>query len=223
MTVTVLVVEEDATFAERFRACVENEPKLRLGGSAATVAAGIAMFDAVLPDVLLLALGLPDGSGIDLIRHAKARHPSCEVLVVTRFADNRSVTQSIRAGATGYLLKDASLGDVAQAILQLIGGGAPLSAHVARWVVESLRRPADAAPASSAPASSRPPLSARELEILHLVAKGLNFREVALVLDISPFTVTTHVKRIYEKLSVHSRGEAVYEAGQMGLLLPPSV
>lgn len=220
MTISVLLIERDPTFLERFRACVQGDPRLSLCGCADSVAAAVAMFDSLLPDVVLLALDLPEDAGVGFIRHAKTNHPACEVLVVTQFADDHSVTESIKAGATGYLLKDASLGDVAAAIVQIEAGGAPLGGGIPRRLLAWLRQPDSAAPAVDAhplgPGSAL--LSARETEILHLVAKGLNIKQVGLVLGISPFTVATHVKRIYQKLAVHSRGEAVYEAGQMGLL-----
>ena len=188
--------------------------------------AGLAMLDAQPPDVMLVDLGLPDMSGIELIRHAAQHLPGCDVLVVTMFADDAHVMGSIEAGATGYLLKDAQATRIASAIHELRAGGSPISPSIARRVLARFRvapqaaaAPAPVAPAAppaAAPVAS--PLSERETEILRLVAKGFSFDAVGELLAISPHTVVTHVKKIYRKLAVHSRGEAVYEARQMGLL-----
>lgn len=222
MGIKVLVIEDDPDLAERFCAAIRCTPGLEVCGTAGTLAQARRSVDELAPDVLLVDLGLPDGSGIDLIRHAKKRHPACDALVMTMFGDEHSVADSIMAGATGYLLKDTAHADIGAAVLEVRAGGSPLSASVARRVLALLRGASTAPPAGAAAGepleSTGEALSERELEILHLVAKGLNFKEVALVLEISPYTVATHAKRIYQKLSVHSRGEAVYEAGQLGLL-----
>jgi DNA-binding NarL/FixJ family response regulator len=152
-------------------------------------------------------------------------------MVVTVFGDEGHLMSSIEAGATGYLLKDASNERIAAAIHELRAGGAPISPGLARRVLARLRVGGDAAritPGEIAPrAVTTPaqvpspvdsPLTEREAEILRMIAKGLSFETVAAVLGISAHTVVTHVKKIYRKLAVHSRGEAVYEAGQMGLL-----
>ena len=179
---------------------------------------------AYRPDVLLVDIGLPSGSGITLIRHVRAHLPHCEAMVVTVFAEEQGVLACIQAGATGYLLKDATGERIAAAIHELRDGGSPISPSIARRVLARFRiapTPAPAAPAAT-PAGAAPtdgsPLSQRETEILRLVAKGFSFETVGEVLGISSHTVVTHVKKIYRKLAVHSRGEAVYEAGQMGLL-----
>lgn len=213
----VLVVDDESVFLRRFCEAVAAEPKLSLCGSATTVAAACALLDRTAPDVVLVDLGLPDGSGIDVIRHAVAGHPDRDVIVITMFGDDGHVLDSIRAGATGYLLKDALPRDIAGAVLQVRGGGSPISPAIARRVLQSLQH-AGPAQAAADDRDGAPLLSRRETEVLRLVAKGLSFKEVGAALDISSHTVITHVKRVYQKLAVHSRGEAVYEASQMGLL-----
>lgn len=208
---TVLVVEDDPVFLRRFCDAVNAEPALRLVGAARTVAEARRQVDCGAPDVVLADLGLPDGPGIDVIRHARAAGARRDVIVVTIFDDSEHVIDSIRAGATGYLLKDARPCDIAAAILQVHGGGSPISPAIARRILQALHL----GPAEGAEEAR---LSERETEILRLVAKGLSFKEVGAALAISSHTVITHVKRIYRKLEVHSRGEAVYEANQMGLL-----
>ncbi len=221
MATSVLIVEDEPEFLRRFSDAVLIEPALRLAGAVSTVAAAIALIDAMAPDVVLTDLGLPDGHGVEVIRHALARQPQCDVLVVTMFGDDGNVLDSIAAGATGYLMKDALPEHIASSILEVRAGGSPISPAIARRVLQRFRIASATPTAASAPAqaqASASPLSQRETEILRLVAKGLSFKDVGDVLEISPHTVVTHVKRVYQKLAVHSRGEAVYEANQLGLL-----
>lgn len=222
MSLSVLVVEDEPGFLKRFCDAVAIEPRLRLCGATTTVAGARALLDTLSPDVVLVDLGLPDGNGVEVIRHATAGGATRDVMVVTMFGDDGNVIDSIRAGATGYLLKDALPGDIAGSILQLHAGGSPISPAIARRVLQIFRvdRGGERAePVALTESRGRPSvLSERETEILRLVAKGLNFKEVGAILSISPNTVITHVKRIYQKLAVHSRGEAVYEANQMGWL-----
>jgi DNA-binding NarL/FixJ family response regulator len=227
MPASVLIVEDEPEFLRRFSDAVLADPELRLLAAVSTGAAAKALLDALAPDVMLVDLGLPDMNGVDLIRHATARCPACDVLVVTMFGDDGHVLASIEAGATGYLLKDVATERIAPAIHELRAGGSPISPSIARRVLLRFRiAPAPvgngvaAAPAGAAapPPAPSSPLSERETEILRLVAKGLSFESVGEVLGISSHTVVAHVKKIYRKLAVHSRGEAVYEAGQMGLL-----
>ncbi|WP_425259286.1 response regulator [Rubrivivax sp. RP6-9] len=217
----VLIVEDEPEFLGRFSDAVLEDPQLRLLGAVSTGQAGLALLDVQPPDVLLVDLGLPDIGGIELIRHAARRHPGCDTLVVTMFADDAHVIGSIEAGATGYLLKDASAARIVAAIHEVRDGGSPISPSIARRVLARFRSGPGAAPvaALAAPAAAdASPLSERETELLRLIAKGFSFDAVAEVLSISPHTVVTHVKNIYRKLAVHSRGEAVHEARQMGLL-----
>jgi DNA-binding NarL/FixJ family response regulator len=226
MSTSVLIVEDEPEFLQRFTEAVLADPELSLVAGVTTGRAGLAMLEAQPPDVMLVDLGLPDISGIELIRHAAKHLPNCDVLVVTMFGDDAHVMGSIEAGATGYLLKDAQATRVAAAIHEVRAGGSPISPSIARKVLAAFRVAPQAQPASSAPAmpataaapAEPSPLSERETEILRLVAKGFSFEAVGELLSISPHTVVTHVKKIYRKLAVHSRGEAVYEANQMGLL-----
>jgi DNA-binding NarL/FixJ family response regulator len=164
--------------------------------------------------VLVVDLGLPDGNGAELIRSAAKKRPDCDALVVTVFGDDQHVVDAIAAGATGYILKDSPPGELTRCIRELREGGAPISPSIARRLLARMRAPA--AQPGAQPAAS--PLTEREAEILRLVAKGLSFSDVSAALGISAHTVVAHVKKIYRKLSVHSRGEAVFEATQLGLL-----
>lgn len=222
MSIKVLIVEDEPQFLRRFSEAVRAEPSFSLCGAVGTVASARGVIDACAPDVVLTDLGLPDGHGVEVIRHALQRFPMCDVMVVTMFGDDGNIIDSIAAGATGYLLKDALLEQIAACILQVRAGGSPISPAIARRVLQRFRidaKPcAESVKPTRADAAQHDPLSARETEILRLVAKGLSFKEVGEVLSISSHTVITHIKRVYSKLEVHSRGEAVYEAGQLGLL-----
>ena len=197
-----------------------GEVQLRLWAAAVpSGAAALAVLDAQAPEILLVDLGLPDMNGVELIRHVARRHPRCDVLVVTMFGDDAHVIASIEAGATGYLLKDAASERIVASIHELRAGGSSISRGIARRLLTRFRvDPSAVDVAGNADAADRSPLSERETENLRLVAKGISFESVGALLAISPHTVVTHVKRIYKKLAVHSRGEAVFEANQMGLL-----
>jgi len=219
MTTRVLIVEDEPEFMRRFSDAVLSDPELSLVAAVSTGAAGLALLALEKPDVLIIDLGLPDMHGVKLISHTASCLPDCDVLVVTMFADDGNVVASIEAGASGYLLKDASSERITTSIHELRAGGAPISPGIARRVLErfrlrvspqqgvEIRRPAEISP-----------LTERETELLRMVAKGFTFDTIGTLLNISPHTVVAHVKKIYRKLAVHSRSEAVYEANQMGLL-----
>jgi DNA-binding NarL/FixJ family response regulator len=219
MRTSVLIVEDEPEFMRRFSNAVLADPGLNLVATVSTGRAAKAMLDAERPDVMLADLGLPDINGVEVIRYAAEHHPQCDVLVVTMFGDDQHVLESIEAGATGYLLKDAVAERIAASIHELRAGGSPISPGIARRVLARFRVGSTPAPSPEAsPAATASPLTERETELLRLTAKGLSFETIGQLMGISPHTVVAHVKKIYRKLAVHSRGEAVYEAGQLGLL-----
>jgi DNA-binding NarL/FixJ family response regulator len=209
---SIFLVEDDDATRARLALAIRSHPELALAGEAASLAAARAALASGKPDVLLVDLGLPDGSGIDLIREVKRADRPPEVMVITVFGDEQHVVAAIEAGATGYILKDGSSQYVADSILELVRGGAPISPAIARHLLRRFHEP------TPAPAPSTPGLTAREREVLALLVKGFTFQEIGGLLGISAHTVTTHVKHIYEKLEVRSRSEAVYEAMQLGLI-----
>ena len=159
------------------------------------------------PDVLLADIKLQGQSGIECVAALKARRPQLQVLMLTTYEDSELIFDSLRAGASGYVLKKTAPAELIQAIEQVHGGGAPMSMEVARKVIEyfhPVRRPAP----SSAPPPESDALTPREEEILALLASGCLYKEIGERLDISLNTVRTHLKNIYEKLHVQSRGEA---------------
>lgn len=213
LPIKVAIVEDDLEFRSRFSSIVEASGSLVLAGAVATAKEGYALIDRSAADVYLVDLGLPDENGIGLIHHIAKYQPSAHAMVVTVFGDDAHVIRSIQAGAAGYLLKDALPGEMVDCIVELHNGGSPMSPTIARSLLRLFRS------ASPPPAPAlETPLSEREMEILTVVAKGLTFIEIGESLAISPHTVRNHVQNIYQKLSVHSRGEAVFEARQMGLL-----
>ena len=218
---TVLIVEDEPEFRLRFKQIVESEPTLELVGIAASKREAQELIDQTKFDVLLIDLGLPDGNGTELIRQVSQKRPDVDIMVVTVFGDEQHVVSAIEAGATGYILKDSTAADVVSCIRLLRAGGSPVSPVVARSVLRAIRNRMGGPATPTRSGGSMPennPLSARETEILQLLAKGMSFNEIGEILGISPHTVTAHIKKIYRKLAVHSRGEAVYEATQMGLL-----
>jgi DNA-binding NarL/FixJ family response regulator len=219
MATTVMLVEDDPAFLARFCAIVAAAPELRLLGAVGDLASARQLLAGTAPDVLLTDLGLPDGSGIELIRETAARHPTTDIMVISVFGDEEHVVASIEAGATGYVLKDSLPEEFVVLIRELRAGGSPISPLIARKLLRTFRvaKPAPV-PSASRSALADAGLTQREGEVLGLIAKGFAFAEVARLLEMSPHTVTAHVKRVYQKLAVHSRGEAVYEATRMGLL-----
>jgi DNA-binding NarL/FixJ family response regulator len=218
-----LVLEDDPDFRVRFERLLDGmrEPALARRPSVTTIDAALGSI-AALPtlDLLVTDLGLPDGLGHRVVREVATRFPHCAILVVTVFGDEENIVTAIEAGAQGYLLKDSSGEEFISAVRDILAGGSPISPIVARLVLNRFRQPAAAATPATPTAGNtgRAALSERETEILRLVAKGFNFTDICGLLDISMNTVKTHVHRIYRKLAVHSRGEAVYEASRLGLI-----
>lgn len=169
--------------------------------------------------LVLTDLGLPDGSGLDVIRAAVAHHPGCEVLVLSIFGDEANVIAALDAGASGYLLKDGQADSLHEHLQCLREGGSPLSPSIARTLINRHRQQTRAQPtppatemaAPAAPLPEGPRLTERELDVLTGVAKGFTYAEVAQSLGLTTNTVRTHIRSLYEKLSVNSRSEALYE------------
>jgi len=206
--VRIALVEDDDEARGRLVASIRSDPNLELAGEYRSGGEALAGLDRGAPDVFLVDLGLPDMSGLEVVRHIAAQHPACEILVVTIFGDERSVISALEAGAHGYLLKGALEHDIAEDIRHLRDGGSPLSPVIARQV---LKRLVPAKPEYSQ-------LTRREREILNAIARGFTYAETGELLHLSVQTVHTHLKNIYKKLAVHSKTEAVFEADRRRLL-----
>jgi len=211
----VLLVEDDDNTRDRLAQVIVNHSQLQLAGVAENLAQARRHLQNIEPDVLLCDLGLPDGSGIELIEHIRAKGYKTETMVITVFGDEKHVVSAIEAGATGYLLKDGRANYIGDSIVQMMNGGSPISASIARHLLKKFnlgsRETADKLPKQTT-------LSQQEVTVLRYLAKGFNCIDIAGLLDISHHTVSTYIKRIYRKLAVHSRGEAVYEAHKMGII-----
>lgn len=215
--IRVAVVEDDAAFQALLALHIDTALGLHLHGLASTQAQALALLVGPPADVLLVDLGLPDGSGIEVICAATRAWPHCAVMVCTVFGDEAHVINSIEAGASGYLLKDASRDNMVAEIRSLHEGGSPISPVIARQVLRRFR----AAPGSAAGApgdTPRPELSSAELQVLELITKGFTTDEIARLQGVARSTVLTYVRRIYKKLAVNSRTEAIHEARYLGLL-----
>ena len=210
----VLLVEDDAQTRDWLVSLLAQEPGLDVVGVCDCVAQALAWLAAHEADFALVDLGLPDGSGLEVIRELAARHPGCEVLVLSIFGDEGNVLAAIAAGAGGYLLKDSEMGSFGDHLSCLRTGGSPLSPRIARTLIQLHRTPTVSATAALT-APSTPLLSERELEVLTGIAKGFSYGEVATALGVSTNTVRTHIRHLYEKLSVNSRSEAVYEYNRL--------
>lgn len=214
MTKRILVVEDDPMTARTFAYAIGSVTSLTLVATVHSVAEAKRFLSAHPVDVCLVDLGLPDGSGLDVIRFASNCENSVLALVVTVFGDETNIVAAIEAGAGGYILKDAMTSSVAADIEVLLSGGSPLSPMVARLLLTRFRSTADLPIVNQ----ENIKLSPRESEVLQFIAKGCSYQEVSSALEIGSETVATHLRNIYGKLSVHSRSEAVYEASRLGLI-----
>jgi DNA-binding NarL/FixJ family response regulator len=220
------VVEDDPEILAFLSDVVAPHADLQITFTASTAAQAMRALDGEPADVLLIDLGLPDGSGIDLIPVATRCWPRCEVMVSSQFGDDASVVAAFEAGATGYLLKQQGATRIVDDIRMLHAGGSPISPLIARKVLNKLLRSrgseAELPAAEAAPARSRRgkpvDLSSRELEALELLAKGFTAEEIAGLMDVSRNTVLTYVRRTYRKLDVRSKAEAIFEARMEGLV-----
>lgn len=214
----VVLVEDNQQTRHFLEACVQAHPQLDLKASFPTLAPALAWFNEQDADLLLVDLGLPDGSGLSLMRHVHARWPACDMLVVSMFGDEDNVVASIEAGAVGYVHKDDDAADIAQTLLAVKQGASPISPMIARHLLRRMQPATQAAVVVPAEPAELVSLSPREQEVLEFIARGFSYAEIARQQGITVHTVQTYIKKLYGKLAVHSRSEAVYEANRLGLL-----
>ena len=214
--IDVLVVAADAQALRRHAHAVLDDPALRLAAAVRSGTAALALLDAAAPDVLLLDPGLGEFYGLERLCHAVRQYPCCALLVVMQSSADE---HGVAALAAGCLPRHASPERIAAAIGKAHADTSRLRLAAQGHRLPRLAGPSDREPdAQPAAAAARAPLTARETEILRLIEKGLAFSTVGALLDISPHTVVAHLKKIYTKLAVHTRGAAVHEASQLGLL-----
>ncbi|MCK5897021.1 MAG: response regulator transcription factor [Cocleimonas sp.] len=212
------LVEDDRGTLQRMAEIVRAQSELSLVGMAETYTDASAWLNNNELDVLLTDLGLPDGNGKQLIEQTRKQHPSAEIMVISRFGDENSVVEAIKAGASGYLLKDESEEDISDAIHQLLQGGSPISPAIARYILDFFQND-EISSSNTVESSTREALlTPKEKLVLQYISRGYSNKEIASSLEISPHTVASHIKRIYRKLEVNSRNEAVFEGWRMGEL-----
>jgi DNA-binding NarL/FixJ family response regulator len=209
--VRVAIVEDQEQTRRGLAALVGGTAGFRVLGAYGSMELALPRLEADPPDVALFDIGLPGISGIEGVRRLKAARPQVQILMLTVYADNDHVFEAICAGACGYLLKDTPPQRLLEAIRELHQGGAPMSPEIARKTVTMFQRVAP-------PRSDDARLSARETEVLRLLAEGHSYKTAAAELAVSLDTVRFHVRNIYEKLHVHSKSEAVAAALRAGVV-----
>ncbi len=214
---TVLIVEDDSSTRERFSRVITGHPQLELLGDAGDYATACALLHKLSPDILLTDLDLPDGDGVDLIHQIKTNDMNTEAMVISVFGDERHVIRAIEAGAGGYLLKDGGADQIANAIFQLMNGGAPISPAIAQHLLKRFRSN-DEPIVEESDDQATEKITKREQEILNFVSHGYNAQEIADQNEISRHTVNTHIRNIYRKLAVKTRAEAVMKGVQQGII-----
>jgi len=221
--IRLAVVEDTPALRKRIEETFSFYKEIRL---VASYASGEAAIDGIrklppskLPDVILMDIMLPHMSGIETTIAIKEMFPEIEIIMITVFEDDQKIFQSIQAGASGYLLKDDAPDKIVEAVRELIKGGAPMSRSVAKKMLDFTRKQIDASePAAEKFISVDFTLSDRERELLLGLVQGGTYRSLAKQFFISPLTVKTHIKKIYKKLHVHSRSNAVRVALEKNLI-----
>jgi len=205
----ILLVEDNALLRENLRILLSGEPSVELVEVFETAEEALTEIRSIRPDVLLSDLDLPGMSGVELIRRVKRSYPDMDIMAFTIFEDRDTVFAAIKAGASGYLLKGSSPRELLEALTSLSQGGAPMSPKIARKVISEFQ---------SADDKQVSPLSHREGEVLKSIEQGLSYKEIADRCCISPHTVHTHIKNIYEKLQVKDRPSAILKARKKGII-----
>jgi DNA-binding NarL/FixJ family response regulator len=201
MPITVSIVEDDRGTRESLAELLNDASGMRCLGSYATGEAALRGIPAEAPDVAMVDINLPGMSGIDCVSKLKTLLPKLQVLMITTYEDGDLIFRSLRAGASGYLLKKTPRAKLIEAVEEVHAGGAPMSMQIARKVVGHFHR-------LQQTISDVDKLTKREQEILALLAKGRRYKEIVDELGLSLSTVRTHLSHIYNKLHVQSRTEA---------------
>jgi len=201
-TITVIVVEDDASVRDILKVWLRQADGFVCAGDFPDVESAMPQIAQRKPDVVLVDINLPGISGIECVRQLKPRIPGTQFVMLTVYEDSNHIFDALSAGATGYLLKRTSREALIDALREVNAGGSPMSGNIARKVVQSLHQPLP----KIRPADQ---LSKRENEVLALLAQGYLYKEIADTLGIGCQTVNTYIRRIYEKLHVHSRSQAV--------------
>jgi DNA-binding NarL/FixJ family response regulator len=208
--IRVALVEDHHVTREGLSLLIGGSPGFEICGQYESMERAIEQVPGSPPDVLLADIGLPGMSGIEGVRRIHALMPYLPILMLTVHEDSDSVFSAVCAGACGYLLKETLPARLLESIRELYEGGAPMSPGIARKVVLMFQK--------TAPPKGETELSLRQLEILRMLAEGHSYKACAAALDVGLDTVRSHVRKIYERLHVHSRSEAVWKALEGGIL-----
>ena len=213
--IRIAIVEDDPALRKMLVSLLQADTDYAVVAEFSEGRAAIAALPHLAPDIVLVDLGLPDISGIEVIRRLKEICANASVLVVTTFGDEHTVTSALEAGADGYLLKGTALEELKHDLHSLQHGGSPLSPMIARTLLNRLQTKAAGEKPDTGGDTT---LTRREHEILMMIAKGFSYAETSKICGISTATVHSHLKSIYRKLEVHSKTEAVYEARRRSLI-----
>ncbi len=209
-TIRILIADDHAVVREGLRALIGTEPNMEVVGEAGDGEEAVLMASSLHPDVILLDMVMPRKEGLAAIVEIKADNPEARILVLTSFGENERVFPAIKSGALGYLLKDASPPELLAAVRSVHRGESSLHPAIARMLIRELSQP------SELPLSDSP-LTAREVEVLKLVARGLSNQEIAGELSVRERTVDSHVGNILDKLHLANRTQAALYALREGL------
>jgi DNA-binding NarL/FixJ family response regulator len=202
MSIHVAIVEDDRSMRENLAEFIDGTPGFACVAACASAEEALRRVPASTAEVALVDINLPGKSGVELVRGLKELSPRTQIIMLTVEADGQRVFESLKAGATGYLVKHVAPGEILEAIREVQAGGAPMSSQVARMVVSTFREPTVAR-------GPEMQLTTREMEILRLLACGDRSKEIAEKLGIGVGTVNTHIRHVYDKLHVRSRAAAV--------------
>lgn len=213
--IRILLVDDQAMFREGLRTLLATQPDFEVVGEAANGEEALHLSATSHPEVVLMDLRMPVLDGVAATRRLRALHPEVRVIILTTFDDDEDIFEGLRAGALGYLLKDASSAKLFEAVRAAARGESFLQPSVAAKVVAEFARLAEHAPRAEVPAEA---LSDRELAVLRLVAQGASNKEIALALFIAEGTVKNHLTNILTKLDARDRTQAALKARNLGLL-----
>ena len=208
MLTSVAIVEDDPKAREILVDWVNRATGLRCVSNHGSAEDALATMPAGLPQVVLMDINLPGMNGVECVRRLKPLLPEAQFVMLTVYEDSDHIFQALQAGATGYLLKRTSRADLIAAIRDVRAGGSPMTTNIARKVVKAFHQVVS-------PEAAVASLSARENEVLQLLAQGYLYKEIADTLNVAGPTVNTYIRRIYEKLHVRSRSEAIARLGHM--------
>jgi DNA-binding NarL/FixJ family response regulator len=202
MPISVSIVEDSDKFRETLARVLNRAEGFRCLSNYPNAEDALKALPHDKPDVVLMDINLPGMNGVECVRQLKAATPAIQVMMLTVYEDTENIFNALAAGASGYMLKRTARDELLEAIREVHRGGSPMTTHIARKVVQSFQRAAPAASPTEA-------LSPREQEVLDCLAQGFLYKEIAEKLSISYETVHTYIRRIYEKLQVRTRTEAV--------------